>query len=118
MGFHNAIISYMHYYFHNERVLLTQAFASSTTATTVGDGGQPRGSTELDDETGHNCRMSNKEFQMFAHLVLGLNSGDYDEGFAQTDHSFLNMLLNDYNNITNLNPTIHNEIEGDRRALA
>jgi hypothetical protein len=55
----------MHYYFHDGRVLLTQAFVASMTASTVGDGGHPRGSTELDDETGHNCWMTHKVFQEF-----------------------------------------------------
>ena len=51
MGFNGMTISYGHYYFHQDRVLLTHAFATSTTATTVGDGGKPRGSTELDQVT-------------------------------------------------------------------
>jgi hypothetical protein len=37
MGFHSMIISYMHHCFYNSQVLLTNAFAISTTATTVGD---------------------------------------------------------------------------------
>ncbi len=47
MGYKGAIISYRHFYFHNDRVLHTKAFAASTTATTIGDGGEPRGSTEM-----------------------------------------------------------------------
>ena len=34
--------------------LTSHAFATSTAATTIGDGGKPRGSTELDGESGHN----------------------------------------------------------------
>ncbi len=51
LGYH---IFYNHFYFHQGGVLHTEAFAPSTTATTVGDGSKPRGSTELDDVTGHN----------------------------------------------------------------
>ncbi len=43
------------------------------TATTVGDGGDPQGSTELDDKLDHNCRMSDEDHCVFAHLILGLN---------------------------------------------
>jgi hypothetical protein len=42
LGYHNTTILYMHYYFHNGHVLLTQAFAASMTTSTVGDGGHPR----------------------------------------------------------------------------
>jgi hypothetical protein len=73
MGFNGMTISYGHYYFHQDRVLLTHTLATSTTATTVGDGGKPRGSTKLDDESGHNCYMTNAEYRTFAHLVLGLD---------------------------------------------
>ena len=37
MGFNGMIISYAHYYFCQDPVLLTHAYAMSTTATTVGD---------------------------------------------------------------------------------
>jgi hypothetical protein len=123
MGFNGMTILYEHYYFHQDRVLLTHAFATSTTATTVGDGGKPRGSTELDDESGHNCYMTNAEYRTFAHLVLGLDPtqdtiGTGNEGYKQHDRSFANMLLADYVTITNLHPVIGSEIAGDRRALA
>ncbi len=88
------------------------------TATTVGDGGDPRGSTEPDDKSGHNCRMTDAEFWIFAHLVLGLDSahnsiGTGSKGHKQRDHSYVNMLLTNYATITNLHPIIDN-----RRALA
>jgi hypothetical protein len=70
MRFMGMTIMYAHYYFHQDHVLLTHAYATSTTATTVGDGGNLRGSTELDDELGHNCCMSDTEFRIFAHLLL------------------------------------------------
>jgi hypothetical protein len=74
----------MHYYFHDGRVLLTQAFAASMTASAVGDGGHPRGSTELDDETRHNWRMTHKKFQEFGYLVFGLDS---NSSIAKSKHS-------------------------------
>jgi hypothetical protein len=123
MGFNGMIILFAHYYFHQDRVLLTHAYAASTTATTVRDGGDPRGSTELDDESEHNCRMTDEEFRIFAHLVLGLDSthdgmGTGSEGQKQRDCSFANMLLADFATITNLHPVIHNKIADNRQALA
>ncbi len=58
MGYNGLTISYQHFYFHNDHILQTKVFAASTTATTIGDGGKPRGSTELDAITGHNCAMT------------------------------------------------------------
>jgi hypothetical protein len=72
-------------------VLLTQAFVDSTTATTVGDGGLQCGSTELDEETGHNCRMTPKEFGDFVLLVFGLDMhsllalSKHSQGFKPID---------------------------------
>ena len=50
MGFNGMILLYAHYYNHQDHVLLTHTYAMSTNATTVGDGGNPRGSTELDNK--------------------------------------------------------------------
>jgi hypothetical protein len=118
MGFNGMIISYAYYYFHQDRVLLTHAYVASTTATTVGDGGNPRRSTELDDKSGHNCCMTDAEFRIFAHLVLGLDSTHNgtdtgSEGQKQHDHSFVNMLLADFATITDLHLVIHNKIADD-----
>jgi hypothetical protein len=66
-------ILYGHFYFNNGCVLLTHAYATGTTATTIRHGGNPRGSTELDEESGHNCRMSNEDHHLFVHLVLRLD---------------------------------------------
>jgi hypothetical protein len=63
IGYH---ILYKHFYFHHGRILHTNAFAPSTTASTIGDGGNPRGSTELDDEIGANCAMSKDDHIIFA----------------------------------------------------
>jgi hypothetical protein len=62
LGFNDMIILYAHYYFHQDHVLLTHAYATNTTATTVGDGGDPHGSTELDVKSGHYCRMTDVDF--------------------------------------------------------
>ncbi len=94
LGFINSPISYQHFYFHQGQVLHTKAFAVSTTATTVGNGSKPKGSTELDDATGHNCVMTKKEYVTFAILTLGLCPG-LQHGTLQSKHSFLNMLLDD-----------------------
>ena len=114
LGYH---ISYKHYYFHQSRVLLTKAFAASTTASTVGDGGTPRGSTELDAICGFNCHMVLEEFHMFAHLVLGLRPPT-QYGTAPSDRSLLNMLLEDFVVISNLTPFFALDEPGDRRTLA
>ncbi len=93
----------------------------STTATTIGDGGSPQGTTELDDESGHNCRMSDEDYRVFVHLVLGLDYGGMgtgSEGHKQCSHSFVDMLLTNYSAIANLHPAIHNKIVDNRQALA
>ncbi len=115
MGFNGMTISYGHYYFQQNCVLLTHAYTTSMTATTVGDGGNPRGSTELDDKSGHNCCMTDAEFWIFAYLILGLDSahnsiGTGSKGHKQHNFSYVNMLLTDYATITNLHPVIHNKI--------
>ena len=102
MGYKGAIISYCHFYIHNDRVLQTKAFAASTTATTIGDGGKPRGSTELDAITGHNCAMTTTNYTMFASIVLRSRTGATYSGKKPSDGSFINMLLCDYVCLTNL----------------
>jgi hypothetical protein len=44
LGYH---IFSKHFYFHQSRVLHTKAFATSTTASTVGNGGKPKGAEAL-----------------------------------------------------------------------
>ena len=63
LGYH---IPYKHFFFHQSRVLLTKVFATSTTASTIGNGSTPQGSTELDAICGSNCHMDIEEFHMFA----------------------------------------------------
>ena len=92
------------------------------TAITVEAGGNPCKSTELDNESGHNCRMTDTE--LFAHLVLGLDSahdsmGTGSKGHKQNDHSYVNnMLLTNYATITNLHLVIHNKIADNQQDLA
>ncbi len=121
MGFKGMPISYAHFYFHNSCVLLTHTYAMSMSTTTIGDGGNPRGSTELNDELGHNCHMSVKDHCVFAHLILGLDYGGMgtgSKGHKQRNHSFANMLLANFSAITNLHLAIYNKITEDQQALA
>jgi hypothetical protein len=62
--------------------------------------------------------MTNADFRIFDHLVLGLGSTHNgmdtgSKGHMQRDRSFVNMLLADFATITNLHPVIHNKIAGD-----
>ncbi len=59
------IIGYEDYYFEFERVLCTQAFSVTAISTTIDDGEFPPGSTELNKETGHNCKMTKIQYQDF-----------------------------------------------------
>ncbi len=52
------IIGSKDYYIKNEHLLCTCAFSIAAVATTIDNGAYPPGSTELDDKTGHNCKMS------------------------------------------------------------
>jgi hypothetical protein len=128
LGYH---ISYKHFFFHQSRVLLTKAFATSTTASTVGDGGTPRGSTELDAICGSNCHMDMEEFRMFAYLVLGLRPAKQHETEPSkrsllnmlllvtepSERSLLNMLLEDFVVISNLTDVFALDEPDDRCTL-
>jgi hypothetical protein len=54
----NDIIGYEEYCIEDERVFCTHAFLIAAVATTNDNGAYPLGSTELDNRTGHNCKMS------------------------------------------------------------
>jgi hypothetical protein len=116
-GFFGYHIFYKHFYFHDGRVLHTKAFAPSTTATTVGDCSNPRGSTELDEETGHNCTMSQDEYNIFTLLVLGLRP-DKNHGTKRSESSFINMLLEDFVSLPNLTAVFALNKPTDRKMLA
>ncbi len=51
--------------------------ASIVVGTTVNDGESPTGSTKLDDETGHNCKMPHDLYRIFCTSVLGLPSDSW-----------------------------------------
>jgi hypothetical protein len=59
------IIGFSDYYFE-------AAFSTSTVGTTVNGGESPPGSTKLDDETGHNCKMPHSLYHIFCTSILGL----------------------------------------------
>ena len=63
-------IGFNDYYFEAERVLCTRVFSTSAVGTTVDDGESPPGSTELDDETGHNCKMPHSLYRIFCTSAL------------------------------------------------
>jgi hypothetical protein len=118
MGYKGTPISYHHFYFHNDRVLQTKAFAASTTATTVGDGGEPRGSTELDKITGHNCSMSKEDYTLFANVVLRTRKSALHYGEHHSESAFINTLLCDFVCLTNLSAFFRLDENGTKRNIA
>ena len=87
------IIGFNDYNFEAERVLCTRAFSISVVGTTVDDGESPQGSTELDDETGHNCKMPHNLYRIFCTSVLGLPSDSW--AITQSEAVFKNLILHD-----------------------
>jgi hypothetical protein len=87
------ILRFEGYYFKSEHVLCTRAFSVATVSTTVNDGEFPPGSTELDDETGHNCKMSKEQYRAFTRLVLGLDNNTWAN--QRTECAFRNLILQD-----------------------
>ena len=85
---------------------------------TVGDGGKPKESTELDDVTGHNWVMTKEEYITFAFAVtlLGLHPG-LQHGTRQTERSLLNMLLDNCVTLTNLAAVYLLDEPTDKHAL-
>jgi hypothetical protein len=92
-----TIIGYEDYYIHDERVLCTRAFSIAAVSTTIDDGASPPGSTELDDESGHNCRMSAETYKSFAQLVLGLNHNTWT--LDRTERAFRNLIIQDIDTV-------------------
>ena len=72
LGQIGEIIGYEDYYFENEQVLCTGAFSTSAVATRINNGAFPPSSTELNNITGHNCKMPKALYKAFYHHVLGL----------------------------------------------
>ena len=90
-----GIIGFNDYYFEEERVLCTRAFSISAIGTTVDDGKSLPGSTELDDETGHNCKMPHDPYRIFCTSVLGLPSDSW--AITQSEAVFKNLNLHNLN---------------------
>ena len=59
------IIGYKDYYFESKCVLCTRAFSVTADSTTIDDGKFPPGSTGLNEETGHNCKMKKIQYRDF-----------------------------------------------------
>ncbi len=93
-----------------------KTFATSTTASTIGNGGTPKGSTELDAICDSNCAMEKDEFHMFTQLVLGLCPGK-QHGTEPSKRSLLNMLLEDFVVILNLTAVFALNKPDDHRTL-
>ncbi len=91
------IIGYENYYFENERILCTHVFSVAAIATTINDGASPPGSTKLDDETGHNCKMSHELYKSFTLLVLGIDHDSWANACAKS--TFRNLILQDIDTI-------------------
>ena len=87
------VIGFNDYYFEAKRVLCTWAFSTSTIGTTVDDGESPPGSNELDDETGHNCKMPHSLYRIFCTSTLGLPSDSW--AITRSDAAFKNLILPD-----------------------
>ncbi len=87
------IIGYKDYYFEDEHVLCTRAFSIAAVATTIDDGAYPPGSTELDNKTGHNCKMSQRLYTSFSLMVLGLDHNSW--ATTCTESAFRNLIFQD-----------------------
>jgi hypothetical protein len=87
------ILSYEDYYFKSKCVLCTRAFLVAAISTTVDDGDFPPESTKLNDEMGHNCKMTKEQYRAFCRLVLGLD----DDTWANycSEGALHNMILQD-----------------------
>jgi hypothetical protein len=90
-----TIIGYEDYYLKNERILCTCVFSVMAVATTINNGASPLGSTELDNEMGHNCKMSKEIYTSFGLLALRLNHDSW--ATACTECAFCNLLIQDIN---------------------
>jgi len=87
------IIGFNNYYFEVEQVQCTHAFSISAVGTTVNDGESSPRSTELDDETGHNCKMPHNFYRIFCTSVLGLPSDSW--AITRSEAAFKNLILHD-----------------------
>jgi hypothetical protein len=72
---------------------LHSTFSTPAVGTTVNDGESPPGSTELDGETGHDCKMPHNLYRIFCTSVLGLPLNSWSA--TRTEAAFKNVLLHD-----------------------
>ncbi len=94
-----------------------KVFSASTTATTIGNGGEPHGSTELNAITRHNYAMTKDNDNIFAIIALGVRLGR-THGNRPSKDSFVNLLLCDYVVLTNLTAVFALNETSSRRGLA
>ena len=89
------IIGFNDYYFEAEQVLCTLAFTTSTVGMTVNDGESPPGSTKLDDETVHNCKIPHSLYRIFCSSILGLPSDSW--AVTRLEAASENLILHNLN---------------------
>lgn len=70
-----------------------EAFLVAAVSTTVNDGESLPGSTELDNEKGHNCSMMVDQYRIFSRMVLGLHDNSWMRFW--TENALRNMILHD-----------------------
>jgi hypothetical protein len=91
LGGIGKILRFEDYYFESMCVLCTQAFSVADVSTTVNDCESPPGSTELNNQTGHNSKMLVDQYRDFTQLVLGLNNDTWAK--HHTESALHNMIL-------------------------
>jgi hypothetical protein len=89
------IIGFEDYYFENKHILCMRAFSVAAVISMINDGTSPTGSTKLDDETGHNCKMLSTLYKSFCHVALSLNHNSW--AITQFESAFCNLILQDNN---------------------
>ncbi len=89
----SKIIGYKDYYLENERILCTCVFSIAAIATSINNGAPPPGITKLDDNMGHNCKMSQALYKSCSLMFLGLVHDPW--ATACTKCTFQNLILQD-----------------------
>ena len=89
---------------------------------TVDDGESPPGSTELDDKTGHNCKMPHNLYRIFCTSILGIPSDSW--AVTRLEAAFKNLLLHNldammyYFDADTYYKNAHVSLPGDRKDIA
>jgi len=89
---------------------------------TVDDGESPPGSTELDDKTGHNCKMPHNLYHIFCTSILGIPSDSW--AVTRLEAAFKNLLLHNldtmmyYFDADTYYKNAHVSLPGDRKDIA